>query len=500
MGRLAGVLVACSLVGSLATCGSDRPADPGFARSESSSPFLVEVVPDDFVGALAGEGTSGPTWGADEEATDEPFTVLSEDGRPDGDDLTIVSFTGYEGRQGGLAQASRGRNDRATRVEIDGHDAFFTPAFDDEGIARWSDLVVDQGSDLAVRITSPEATLDQLEAVLPSVVTPTAHDRAPEIVNPPYGLQVVGSVDTVAVAATGAFVEPDRRLVPGPPGSHSASWERKNRTRDQIVAMTIPGTSVDLEVISFATYAERFLRTQRVIEVGDRPAVLLETSSLQGDGKILSRSIWQRTEWGDVLVVHSRGDDGPVDTEALVSMAASVHLADPDEWATFRDDLDGGAGFRADNSREEVTRGEVDGTQWLLQTSAPDGGDDPASPVDGCLKLSTGERRCAGGGTLAGLDTILFSNDDAGPPFLIFTTDKPVASLRAVTAEDEEVVTLVPIPGSDAVAGVLFLPDHASVTCAADVAPGQITVRAIDAEGADLGCADFGPEGVFGGI
>ena len=485
----------------------DPSARAGENLSAESSAFTVGHAPDGYVGVMAAKGTQRPAWGPDEDSGHEPFTVLSSDGTADGDEVVVVSFTGYERRQGGLEQASRWRSGivQPKPVEIDGHDAYFVEAFMDEGRQRWSDLVVDQGNDLAVRITSIDGTLDELRAVLPSVVIPTSHDHAPEIVDPPRGLEVVGSADIDAVVALDPWVDPERRYVPGPRGSRSASWEGSDGFRDQVVVMTIPGRWVDLDVLRYAPSGESFIREEREIEVGDEPAVLLETPRL--DGSPHARAIVWVAPWGDVVLAHSEGLDGPLSVEALSAIAESVERADEPAWARFADDLDGGPGFRADLSRKEVTRGTIEGLEWLLQTSDPeiarDFGEGLEVGVDGCLKFSDGSRRCGQGGTWSGADSVQ-PNLESDPPFLILTTDRPAHALQVVGADGVPLgdpSELVPVPGGGMSAGVVFLPTGNNIGCEVPVDDGEYSVRVLAEHGRDLGCADFGREGAFfGGI
>lgn len=76
--------------------------------SESSSPFAVSALPDGYESVLAGTGTDVQAWGSDGAGTHEPFTVLVQDDSTAPEDVVVVSITGFEGYQGGLAQASAG--------------------------------------------------------------------------------------------------------------------------------------------------------------------------------------------------------------------------------------------------------------------------------------------------------------------------------------------------------------------------------------------------------
>ncbi len=480
---------------------TDKP-EPEARRRPSTErhEFTVGRVPAGYVGVMAGEGTTGPAWGSDDGA-DEPFTVLTEDGTPTGEGVVVVSFAGYEGRENGFFGASRNHSGANWQeLEVDGRPALFVEgAVDDEGVARWSDLLVDQGDDLAVRITAPEASLADLRDIYPSVtVIPGSHDLAPEIVDPPHGLEVAGSTDLIAVAALSDFVSPERRQVPGPPGSLSASWERKGSTRDQLIVIAIPADTVDLGVLSYAAHVDRFVRQQRDVDVAGDPGIVLETPSWR-DSSITERAVVSAAPWGGVIVTLSRGDQQALGVEDLLAVSSSVRRATEPEWEAFADALDGGPGFGADLSRTEATRGEVDGLAWLLQT--PDISqflpDEFPPPVDGCLKLSDGSRRCAGSGEYSERHGV-FGSNGPGRPFLIVWTQLPVGMLQVVGFGREPVgdrAGFAPVPGTDARAAVVFLPEDKNLRCDLPYSQSEISVRVLAEDGTDLGCASINREG-----
>lgn len=152
-------------------------------------------------------GTAAGDWGSDSSGTVEPYSVLSPDGRADHPDVVLVAITGFEGYEGGLAQASmgylaEGRQD----LRIDGADAVYAPAADDARGTRWADLVVVRGEDLAVRVSSPEASLEELAAVAARVGVPTDRTQAPVVPDPPTGFRLVGSVHVDGVLAAEVYV------------------------------------------------------------------------------------------------------------------------------------------------------------------------------------------------------------------------------------------------------------------------------------------------------
>lgn len=189
-------------------------------RSGPSSPFRVAEVPLGYELVVAGRGTAVPDWGVDEFGTHEPFTVLGRGGSTEMKDLVVVSTTGFEGYQGGLGQTSRRYLEGPHELSVDGRTALFAPAAGD----RWADLVAVAGDDVAVRVTAPDASRAELVEILERVEVPADRTLAPAVVDPPGGLEVIGSLDADAVLALTSGVEPRTERVPGPTTAHAAGW------------------------------------------------------------------------------------------------------------------------------------------------------------------------------------------------------------------------------------------------------------------------------------
>lgn len=472
--------------------------------STTSSPFAVGAVPDGFRLVAAGTGTAIADWGSDSFGSHEPFTVLAPDGIATSPDVVVVSITGFEGYQGGLAQASHGYlSDLREDIEVEGQPGMYTPAITTDDVEQWADLVVEVGPDIAVRVTSPSATLDDLRAVLRTVEVPEDRIRAPTVQRTAGGLEVVGSVDVDALLALDAFVLENTDQVPGGPEAHGAGWVRGAPGDAQLTVLSLPGASVDLEALpASAVFRPRSRSTWRSRSVGTRTTYVRESTE-EGSGTPIGRSLWTTTAWGDVLVVGATGTDIPTEEE-LLSVADSVQRVEATEWEAFVEAAHGGPGLHADPGRVELARGETAGVGWLLQNGPPGGGSmlggdiDPTSGrgVDPCLKLSTRVRACAGSGGGSIDDWIQFTDNDEGLSFVVVSTTVEAAMLRVITTDDEATVSLVPVPGGGLWAGVAFVDVPGLPTCpAAGVPPPSapvMTVEALDAAGAVIGCLGFG--------
>lgn len=354
-----GVAVAAGLAVAAVACGDDSADDAStqgtetgstevddIAGDDTASPFVVGAVPEGLELAAAGEGTQQQDWGSDSFGTHEPFTVLGpEDGRAD-DDLVVVSVTGFEGYQGGLAQASAGYLDDPEQFELDGRDAIYSPA-DDE---RWADLVVDRGDDLAVRVTAPDTARDDLAAIAERVQPHVDYTRAPVVPEPPDGMAVIGSVDAGMVVSLYAYVDEqggvpgtDRAFgagwTTGPPPAPSDSGELPPDSTD-LTVVSHPGDTADLDALAglapFGPYSDA---TVTSVTIDGRPAVLIEQitpSVYENESPRTRRTVVTHAPWGDLLTAGASGDLHAVPTvDELVAALASTREATPEEWDAF---------------------------------------------------------------------------------------------------------------------------------------------------------------------
>lgn len=484
-------------------CTADEPGTEGDGGdgqdlSVESSPFTVGPVPDGYQAVTAGRGMTGPSWGSDIGGTDEPFTVASPDGTVSGDDVVVVALTGFAGQQGGLAQSSTGYWQDVEEIEVGGRDAVFAPAGGD----RWADLVVEQGEDLAVRVASPAATLDELVDVLDHVVLPDDRSVAPGLDHP--DLEVVGSVDVPAVVAghaaviNSSFPDGARSPVPGSPAAHGAGWRRADQ---DLVVLTIPGRTVDLPALAahgWQPFPDPGTETnERTID--GRRAVVEERGP--DEAGTIARTVWLEAPWGDVVVVRATGGSPP-SVEELLALAASVERTDKATWDAFVAEV-GGPQLSADAGQEEITRGTVDGVGWLLQTGLPPvvAGAPSGRAAATCLLVTVGGDRCADGRGVGPPGTVWAVTDttdpDAAlddplvPPFVIVTTDQPGAAVRADTGSEVTTVPLLAIPGSDLRAAVVFLDRPVEPRCPVPTSPtgdGPMALEIVDADGDIVAC------------
>lgn len=495
MGHLARLLVLAAVVSLVASCGADDgPAvtTGGEPRRGASSPFRVPEVPDGYRLVVAGQGTAVPDWGDDEIGTNEPFTVLGRGGSTDVDDLVVVSTTGFEGYQGGLAQASRGYLDGADELSLDGRPALFAPA----NRGYWADLVGVAGEDVAVRVTAPEATREELVEVWKRVEVPAERTAAPAV-DPPGGLDVIGHLDADAVLALSPGVQPRGDQVPGPTTAHAAGWVGEEDDQRALSVLTLPRGAVDLAALPGVAAFPRYEGTTvEATTVGGRPAALVELVQ----GGWTQRAVWVEAEWGDTVVVTAAGPHGVPAASELQAVAMSVRPSEQPAWDDFVVEASGGPGLRADHGSTEVTRGTAGGVGWLLQTGQPGGGligsgSVLTSAVDPCLKLSNRRRACTTGGAGGASSWITFTpaEDDGMPPFAVVTTSTAASQVRVTTSTGEATAPLVPVPGTSLRAAVVPVADPGTPTCTATgelpSEPGvTMTVHALDADGALVAC------------
>lgn len=478
--------------------------------STASSPFAVGWVPPGFEPFVAGMGTAVPLWGDDSSGTDEPFTVLAPPDRDDPAALVVVSVTGYAGYQGGFAQASAGFPGDPAWFEVGGRQAIFTERRrlpgtsdadeDEDEDETVSEIVVDRGEDLAVRVVGrhPRAEL----AAMASGARPQGRSQAPEV-DPPEGLDVVGRVDTDLVLALQAAAQPGIDEVPGPTSAHGAAWEREGST---LAVLTVPGAAGDLPALVAQPILSRGT-TVRELAVDGSPAVLVERTyddCADAPCEVHARTTVSATSSGDLLIVRATGELPVVTSEELVRVAASVSTTDPKAWDAFVVEAAGGPGLHADRGTVEVARGTQGTTEWLLQTTtvAADGSLEPG-PRDGgdlgadpCLKTSVGRRVCASSGISAvAWGTLQFTHAEPDPAlggFLVVTSTIEAASMRATAGDEVATTTLVRLPGTvPRWAGVAFVARPGLLTCGptpADTPLDVMRVELLDAAGAPLLC------------
>lgn len=496
-------LAACSGGGTGPAADEGTPPSGSGERSSASSPFTFDeaLVPDGFTAVAAGRGEHRPDWSEDCCGSDEPYVVLSPDGTPDHPDVVVVSITGYQGYQGGLDQASVGYGLDSEEVEVAGEEARYSPPGAEHDPDAWADLVVAQGDrDLAIRVTSPDATLEELAALVPLVEVPDDVTQPPAVTAPP-GLELVGSVAADAVVAAFPYVDQQADAGPGPTTAHGVGWRQGVSDHGtQVVLMSLPGGSADLAalVVGFRWQQRRYAAPREVVARVVGHHALLERLESEAAGPV-RRSVWLPTDDGHLVVAASSGSDAATE-EDLLALARSVEPTDTTTWDDFVLEVRGGPGFGADPGRTELMRGPVgDGREWLLQTQPPGEGDmagsseDPGSPVDPCLKISDGTRSCSSGGSGSpGGRMVSGRGDDTGVPYTILVSSVPGAVAVRVTRDGEtDRVEMVDVPGSDARAAAVIGDDLVAADCVDDLDPeptGPRTAVVVDAAGVPVVC------------
>ncbi|HMJ74903.1 MAG TPA: hypothetical protein VK507_02970 [Iamia sp.] len=508
--RSVGLVAALTALVAGAGCGGEggeQAQDPTTApdeRSAASSPFTVGTVPDGFVARSAGMGTQEPVWGEDSFGTDQPYLVLSPDGTPEHPDVVVVALTGYQGYQGGLDQAS-GSYGPTEEVEVGGDEGRFAPAIGAEdpevvdGETRWADLVVAQGdADLAIRVTSPEATFDELAAIVDHVVVPEDRTQPPAMPDPPAGLEVVGAVGAHAVIADQSYVDQQSEGGPGPTTAHGVGWLRGGtEDGEHLVVLTLPARSADLAALAVGLAWEHHRRGDPITVSGEGDVVRAEQIYSAEDGGGAERSVWTIGPDGDLVVASAHGVDPP----SLDELAALARTAEPtaqETWDAFVADVRGGPGLHADPGRAELMRGPVgDGREWLLQDQPPGEGnmmassDDPGWSVDPCLLLSDDTRECvASEGASLDTWTAAGRGDTTGVHFVVVATRRPdAAALRVDTDGVVAVVPLVPVGATGEAAAAVVGEGYQLDLCSVEApATGTRIIQLVDAAGASLTC------------
>ncbi|HEY8546787.1 MAG TPA: hypothetical protein VIL36_17120 [Acidimicrobiales bacterium] len=487
--------------------------------STASSPFTVTRPPAGYRLVQAGRGTVPQTWSSDSFGDDEPVTVLARPGAdPAGPEVVRVSLTGFEGFEGGLAQASRGYTSEATEhFELDGSPAIYTPARPDED--KPADLVVVAGDDLAVRVRAQDATRDELVAIAREVHPREDHLLAPAVPDPPGDLEVLGWADADLALTLATSPTPSSASLPAGERAHTAVWARGapgtawTPEGGTVAVSTLPGQAADLDAVAASLHRHGHLGEPQVTSraVDGRPGVVLETpGNPEADGYGALRAVVTSTAGGDLLVVVARGAERPPADE-LVAVAASVEPAGPEEWEATVLEAQGGPGLHPDDGAVELARGTAGDIEWLLQSRVDDGTVDDGlvtsfEPdttgqyvVDPCLKLAGGERVCAtatsessGPGRGVTINTARPGEAATGVPdfpgFVLVSTELPAATMRVHTADGPVDVPLVTLPGGARRAGVLVTDADVGGLqgCGTDTHPGTVTL--LDAAGNPLAC------------
>lgn len=440
------------------TVSDDPPTD--------AQPFRVDHVPSHFTDWSAGPGTSSQMWGWDCCGSHEPFTVLAPRGKDDvgESDLVVVAATSLDGeRDIDRAQSPRmgGSDDKPFRVGK--RDATHTAK------GEWSEIVVDAGDGIGVRVSSDGLSRDDLVRIYRKV-TPKGKTDAP-LVEPAGNLDVVGKVsaDLVVAVYSGPV---DNEVPPGPASALSALWRASDE--DYLSVMSLPGDAADLDALAGWSLVAHGDANQ--IEIAGRPAVSLHGVTLIS-----------RAPWGGIVVVSGRG--GWVTEAELSRITDSIEATDLATWERFLGGPNGGPLLRADPGRFEIARGETEGVEWVLQGGPADevgrdSGVKQGNAADYCLKLLL-HRVCARynlGSTLhVSPSERRFGESPTNiPGFAIVTTEVDADSVRVVTPiGDVGEAALRQLPGEPVRrAGVAFargVTDH--LFCAEQPGRDRVTTR-----------------------
>jgi hypothetical protein len=445
----------------------------------------VGAAPEGYRLLAAGRGTDGQVWGDDSNGSHEPFTVLEGDGGA----VMAVSVTGYAGYQSDLEQASASFIVDAAepeQFELDGDEAVYTPPKN----GRWADLVVALERDLAVRVTAPAASREDLVDVARSVKPSADNGRAPEVQAPPEPWQVVGSAHIDAVLALEGSFDPAHSPTPGPESAHFAAWLSGD---DSLVAMTIPGAALDLAALrsDLPLWWPHPGVTAEPVEIDGRPGVVVDHGTERPGREVVTAN-----DAGDIVVVAASGDVMPAERD-LIELAGSVRPTDERAWEAFRLEA-GGQGPSPDPGAVEIARGQAGGVDWLLQTTdserasiwTPDAvtGRRP----DACLVVSNAQRVCAHDHHRAVTDTsvaIMRAPDPVAPglpSFMLVITTVEGAKLRMQASTGPVTADLHPLPDGGRVA-VVFTAEPDVAWCDDGAAPGP-RLEVLDAAGNVVDC------------
>ena len=278
--RVSNAAVATIAVVALVSCSSGATTGGSIATTDASSvepstvssPFDARDIPSGYKFLVAGQGDQFQNWSSDTSGTDEPFTVLSPDGKAASPSVVVVSVLGYSGYEGLLDQASLGYlQPGLVHFKADNRDAVYAPAITAGNRRHGVDLVVARGPDLAVRVTTASATQEELVAIEKLVVPAADSLRAPTVPTLPTGLELVGHVDADVSIASNPPSEIGPHNVPGSKRAHAIAW---SKGADELSVMTLPGTAADVRAFLAVTHLAPLGLTTRAVKVDGRPGVL----------------------------------------------------------------------------------------------------------------------------------------------------------------------------------------------------------------------------------
>jgi hypothetical protein len=451
----------------------------------------VDCLPEGFVLEAAGWGTGGQEWGSEETGTDEPVTVLAPTGDRERSPRVIVSTTGFagyiEGFDGALPHvgAFTTTDDRP----VDGHRARFRTFEDEETGQPTAELLVQRGEDVAVRVHATGASRDELVHISRATSAPADHRDPPEV-GPLDGYRLVGSLSIDALLALYGTPQPYSDAVPGTDRARSLGWLKGD---EAITVEALSPARADIEALGADVLPYSQNAAVDLFEIGGRPAAFVVDDS--DDRRVAS--LVTTTTWGDLLVVH-RASRRPIERAELVMLAGSARRTTDAAWSAVASSTDGGPGLGPDHGAIELARGREGDIEWLLQ-AAPGGGAagrmdlSEEMSVDGCLKLSTGERACpSDSGSGPGYSEHRARPDTvpAGfPPYLVVSVTGRPASIRVTSGTTVLTAPAVPIPGTDQSAAVLFGEVSGFPQCER---PG-FRIELLDASGAAVGCVGGPP-------
>lgn len=494
---------------------TDQDPVPTVGTTTASSPFVVEDPPDGYRLVLAGRGDHPQTWSSDSFGDDEPVTVLAPPGEgTESQEAVTVSLTGYAGFQGGLDQASAGDLGVPEEFEIDGKRALYTRPGASVTQTPDADLVVAVGKDLAVRVGSADGSREELADVARRVRPQADHLLAPEVPDPPDGLEVIGSADADVAITLWARPQPGSDAMPAGARAHTAAWARLDSGgawisgTSAITVSTLPGTAVSLDALDAALALRPYGVTATVHEVSvrGRPAAVVDG----GEDAIRFRAVVTSTPGGDALLVVASGGE-LLDPEVLFDVAASVRPTTADAWEAFEVEARGGPGLRPDPGAFELERGKAEGFEWLFQARVDDGsvplqGDDidPATGrsttegefvIDTCLKLAGGQRACLGpGGSDSSSAKAHFVVRARGPldgggfpGFIMASTGQPAAVLRVTAPDGVHEAPFHELPGGQQRGAVVVTDLGGPWICDGQPRP-HVAVELLDAAGHRLPC------------
>lgn len=298
------------------------------ALGASTSPFALRgEVPGGYRLVSAGIGSDNTAPGDDDGGAPEPFTVLLGGGEADLA-VVVVSATGFDGTDEDLDRIATPALDREV-LTVENRPGRFVPSAPGAGDdpARWAELLVDRGDDVAVRVSAASATLDQLAEVLAYVDLDEVPQRAPALPDPPADLAVLGSAHLEWLLAEAVVVGATEGPGSGPVGTHVAGWAGDG---GELVVLTLPADALDPEALRIDVERPEARRAGRVLEVDGRRAVVVESDVAAGS----RTTLLVETAWGDHLVVMSTGA-APLGEEALVALASSATRIDEQSWADF---------------------------------------------------------------------------------------------------------------------------------------------------------------------